>query len=111
MYFEDLIPKVHDIDILEPEFSRGDSVILVLEKIKAIDEASKLIGKCSIKMNMDWEKKKNLPKSNGLDSNNLLSEYGSYIFCFPDVELNKAKISKTFGSLPNTKNFVIESNS
>lgn len=58
MYFKDLIPKFHDLDILEPEFKRGDAVILVLEKPKAIEEATELIGKCSIKMNMDWEKKK-----------------------------------------------------
>jgi hypothetical protein len=39
MYFSDLIPKFHDLDILEPEFLKGDSVILVLEKVKAIEEA------------------------------------------------------------------------
>ena len=58
MYFKDLVPKFHDLDILEPEFKRGDAVVLVLEKQKAVDEAAELIGKCSIKMNMDWEKKK-----------------------------------------------------
>jgi hypothetical protein len=58
IYFSDLVPKFHDLDILEPEFSKGDSVILVLEKVKAVEDAAELIGKCSIKMSMDWEKKK-----------------------------------------------------
>lgn len=39
MYFSDLVPKFHDLDVLEPEFQKGDSVILVLEKVKAIEEA------------------------------------------------------------------------
>lgn len=50
----------------------------------------------------DWEKKK-AKKQNGAyqmymynnggsNENSLISEYGSYIFAFPDEELNKKKI-------------------
>jgi len=58
LYFKDLIPKFHDLDCLEPEFAKGESVIIVLEKSRAIEDAAELIGKSSVKMNCDWEKKK-----------------------------------------------------
>lgn len=69
VYFKDLVPKFHDLDILEPEFAKGDSVILVLEKTRAVEDAAELIGKCSIKMNSDWEKKKK-KKNQGFQFNN-----------------------------------------
>lgn len=42
------------------------------------------------------------------DENNMISEYGSYIFSFPNEELNKEKIAREFRSLPNTSNFALE---
>jgi len=36
--FKDLCPKTHSMSTLETEFNRGDSVLLVLEKTKAITE-------------------------------------------------------------------------
>jgi nucleoside diphosphate kinase len=56
--FKDLVPRTHNLEMLSNEFSRGDSVLLVLEKTRAIDEASELIGKFTIKIGLDWEKKK-----------------------------------------------------
>jgi hypothetical protein len=63
---------------------------------------SELIGTFGIKIMSDWEKKK-AKKQNGAyqmymynnggsNENSLISEYGSYIFAFPDEELNKKKI-------------------
>ena len=46
------------MDVLEQEFKRGDSVLIVVEKSKAVQAAQDLIGKVSIKVNSDWEKKK-----------------------------------------------------
>ena len=92
--FSDLVPRTHSLDTLEGEFKRGESVMLVLEKQKAITEAEELIGKFSIKLNSDYEKKKQMKKttfqftSHGLgksEEDNLISEFGSYIFCFPNV--------------------------
>lgn len=37
--FGDLLPKVHSLSLLEKEFSKGDSVLLVFEKAKAIESA------------------------------------------------------------------------
>lgn len=56
--FKDLVPRVHNLEMLSNEFTRGESVLLVLEKTKAIEEASELIGKFTIKIGLDWEKKK-----------------------------------------------------
>jgi len=56
--FKDLAPKTHSLSTLEGEFNRGESVILVVEKTKAITEVQELIGTFSIKINSDWEKKK-----------------------------------------------------
>lgn len=36
--FKDLAPKTHSLSTLETEFNRGDSILLVLEKTKAITE-------------------------------------------------------------------------
>jgi hypothetical protein len=115
--FKDLVPRVHNLEMLSNEFSRGDSVLLVLEKTRAIEEASELIGKFTIKIGLDWEKKKK-KKNQGFqfmskfsaaaDENNMISEYGSYIFSFPNEEFNKAKIAREFRCLPNTKNFKLE---
>jgi len=38
----------------------------------------------------------------------LIHEYGSYIFCFPTVDLNKVKIANEFRTLPASQNFKIE---
>ena len=38
----------------------------------------------------------------------LISEYGSYIFCFPNVQKNQEKIVKEFRVLPHSKEFNIE---
>lgn len=115
--FKDLVPRVHNLEMLNNEFTRGESVIVVLEKTKAIEEASELIGKFSIKIGLDWEKKKKKKNqgfqfmskySAGAEENNMIAEYGSYIFSFPNEELNREKIAREFRSLPNTKNFKLE---
>ena len=46
--------------------------------------------------------------SGGSEENNMISEYGSYIFSFPNLELNLQKIGREFRSLPNTKNFALQ---
>jgi len=92
--FADLAPRIHSLETLEGEFKRGESIMLVLEKQKAITEVEELIGKFSIKLNSDYEKKKQMKKttfqfnSYGLGKNEddtLISEFGSYIFCFPNA--------------------------
>jgi len=37
--FQDLVPRVHSLEMLQNEFVRGDSILMVLEKVKAIEEA------------------------------------------------------------------------
>jgi len=115
--FADLVPRTHSLETLEGEFKRGESVMLVLEKQKAITAVEELVGKFSIKLNSDYEKKKQFKKTSfqfnsyGLGKSgedNLISEFGSYIFCFPNAQLNKTKISKEFRCLPNSKHFKIQ---
>ena len=112
--FADLVPRTHSLETLEGEFKRGESILLVLEKQKAVAEVEELIGKFSIKLNSDFEKKKQMKKTSfqfnsyGLgknDETSLVSEFGSYIFCFPNAQLNKSKICMEFRSLPNSKHF------
>jgi len=115
--FEDLVPKVHSLELLDLEFKRGDSVFLVVEKAKAIDEAQELIGKFGIKVGADFEKKKrkatmgfnfmNNPNLKG-EANALIHDYGSYMFCFPNAERNQARILREFRSLPNSKEFRLD---
>ena len=120
--FGDLIPKVHSLAALEKEFLRGESVLMVLEKAKAIESAQSLIGKFGIKITSDYESKKLSKKAAGLQHVNklgmggrtaddcaLMREYGSYIFCFPGAELNQRKIAKEFSDLPFSKHFRITS--
>ena len=90
--FGDLCPRVHTLNVLDHEFRRGDSFLMVVEKLRAIDDAQDLVGKSSIKINSDWEKKKTT-KQVGFqfnygfqDNNSLVSQYGSYIFTFPSQE-------------------------
>jgi len=93
--FKDLAPRVHSLEALHTEFKRGESVLLVLEKPKAIVEAEQLIGKFSIKLNSDYEKKKRMKKTTfqfnnsyggaKAEEDNMVSEFGSYIFCFPNA--------------------------
>ena len=56
--FGDLQPKVHNIVVLEKEFTKGDAVLLVFEKAKAIESAQALVGKFGIKVSSDFELKK-----------------------------------------------------
>lgn len=56
--FSDLAPKTHSLSTLETEFNRDESLLLVIEKTKAITEIQELIGTFSVKINSDWEKKK-----------------------------------------------------
>ena len=56
--FADLAPKTHSLSTLETEFNRDESLLLVLEKTKALTEVQELIGTFSVKINSDWEKKK-----------------------------------------------------
>ena len=58
-HFKDCMPRLHNLDHLEQEFKRGDSVMLVLEKPgKAVEAANKLIGEVSIKTFNDFLKRK-----------------------------------------------------
>jgi hypothetical protein len=57
-HFSNTIPRVHNLDVLEIEFKKGDAVILLVEKEKAVEEASKLIGNVSIKVGNDFIKDK-----------------------------------------------------
>jgi|OM-RGC.v1.037823750 hypothetical protein len=41
----------------------------------------------------------------------LMREYGSYIFCFPNADLNQSKIAKEFTSLPFSKHFKLQPSS
>lgn len=101
--FKDLAPRVHSLETLNTEFKRGESLLLVLEKPKAIVEAEQLIGKFSIKLNSDYEKKKRMKKTTfqfnnsyggaKAEEDNMVNEFGSYIFCFPNAQLNKEKIA------------------
>lgn len=115
--FEDLVPKVHSLELLDMEFKRGDSVLVVVEKAKAVEEAQELIGKFGIKVGSDFEKKKrknqvgfNFKNNHNLKSeaDSLIHDYGSYLFCFPNAERNKEKILREFRSLPNSKEFQLE---
>ena len=56
--FKELVPRVHNIETLENEFKRGDSVVIVVEKPKAYEESDNLIGKFGIKVASDYLKKK-----------------------------------------------------
>lgn len=38
-HFGSLIPRLHNLEILEHEFKKGEAVVLVLEGSKAIDES------------------------------------------------------------------------
>lgn len=122
--FGDLAPKVHSLAVLEKEFLRGESVLMVFEKAKAIESAQSLIGKFGIKVTSDYEVKKISKKAAGMmnasklgmgggaaDDSALMREYGSYIFCFPNAELNQRKIAKEFTDLPFSKHFTIRSSS
>jgi len=119
--FKDQVPRVHNLDVLEAEFKRGDALLMVVEKVKAVEEAQNLVGKFGIKINSDWEKKKTHKKqgfqfmnygggaaNDRYEETTLIHEYGSYIFCFPNVDLNKVKIANEFRTLPASQNFKIE---
>lgn len=114
--FKDLVPRVHSLEVLDSEFKRGDAVLLVVEKAKAIAEAEELIGKFGIKVRSDFEKKKvkgkpgQLMPSFGLGAaaTTLVQEYGSFVFCFPNAALNQEKILREFRELPGSKKFKLE---
>lgn len=121
--FGDLQPKVHNLAILEKEFTKGDAVLLVFEKAKAIESAQALIGKFGIKVSSDFELKKiskkaaaqqhvsKLGMGGSSADDSLMREYGSYIFCFPNADLNQSKIAGEFTSLPFSKHFELRSSS
>lgn len=44
--------------MLNIEFIRGESILVVLEKTKALESCQQLIGKFGIKVASDYEKKK-----------------------------------------------------
>ena len=109
--FGDLVPKTHTMSVLEGEFNKGDSFLMVLEKSRAVEEAQEVIGKFGIKLNSDWEKKKST-KLKGFsfmnqfgDEQGLITQYGSYIFSFPGVDLNRKKIAQEFSTLPASAHF------
>lgn len=56
--FGDLIPKIHTLEVLDIEFKRGESILIVLEKTKGLEACQQLIGKFGIKVASDYEKKK-----------------------------------------------------
>ena len=54
--FSDLAPRLYDLDLLwSHEFSRGQSVLLVLEKDKAVSDAQDIIGRFEVKNKNDFE--------------------------------------------------------
>ena len=56
--FKSQIPRVHHLEPLDQEFKRGESVIVVLEKAKAIKSCNTQIGNFSIKAAGDFLKLK-----------------------------------------------------
>lgn len=95
------------------ELSKGHSVLVVLEKEKAVSEIQDLVGRFEIKNKNDFEKTKKKQSAltmfnYGSEANTLIQEYGSYIFTFPNVTLNQKKILRFFKDLPNSHHFVIQ---
>ena len=89
------------------ELSKGNSVLVVLEKEKAVSEIQELVGRFEIKNKNDFEKtKKKQTTYNmfnyGNEQNSLIQEYGSYIFTFPNANINQKKILRFFRDLPNS---------
>lgn len=89
------------------ELSKGNCVLVVLEKEKAVNEIQELVGRFEIKNKNDFEKtKKKQTTYNmfnyGNEQNSLIQEYGSYIFTFPNAGLNQKKILRFFRDLPNS---------
>ena len=57
--FLDLAPRFYNIDILNGiEFSKGHSILIVVEKEKALNDAQECIGRFEIKNKGDFEKSK-----------------------------------------------------
>ena len=85
---------------------------MVLEKEQAVSGVQDEIGRFEVKAKTDFEKTKKKQSSmymfNYGEPTTLIQEYGSYIFCFPNVALNQKKILKFFKELPNSQHFAIE---
>lgn len=78
------------IVIIPLNFSIGSSVLVVLEKEKAVNDLSELIGRFEIKTPADFEKTKRKQSSSGFypfqasTQSSLIHDFGSYLFCFPN---------------------------
>ena len=113
--FGDLAPRFYNLEILSQlEFSKGYSVIAVFEKEKAVNEIQEVVGRFEIKNKNDFEKTKKKQSTTaynmfnyGNDPSTLIQEYGSYIYTFPNVNLNQKKILRFFKDLPNSQHFEI----
>ena len=81
-------------------------MLMIVEKEKAISEASEAIGRFEIKNKGDFDKTKKkqsmIYMPNYGETQTLIQEYGSYIFSFPGVSLNQKKILRFFRELPNS---------
>jgi len=113
--FKDLAPRMYSIDVLwENEFEAkdaGDSLILVLEKEKAVTEISTLVGRSQVKEKADFLKYKKKQTTTSYSFNQahttIIQEYGAFIYSFPGVPQNQQKIIHFFDNLPNSKHFDI----
>jgi hypothetical protein len=99
--------------LIANEFSKDHSIILVVEKEKAVNEVQEAVGRFEIKSKNDFEKTKIKQSSTyamfnyGNEPTTLIQKYGSYIFTFPNVGLNQKKILRFFSTLPNSQHFKI----
>jgi hypothetical protein len=114
--FQEQVPRFFNLDFLESaEFKKEGGVVLaVVEKEKAVQEVSELVGRLEIKNQRDLEKyKKKQQTGGGLFSTyeqlSLVQEYGPYIFTFPigGAQANQRKILRYFTFLPNSQHFEI----
>jgi hypothetical protein len=113
--FKDLAPRMYNIETLwDNEFApkdAGDSIILVLEKEKAVTDVTAIIGRSQVKEKADFLKYKKKQTTTSYSFNQtastIIQEYGAFIYSFPGVPQNQQKITYFFENLPNSKHFDI----
>jgi len=98
----------------EVDFSKNNSevVIAVVEKEKCLNDLESVVGRFTIKETADFEKTKRKQSSNFMSFGNnnqmnskMINDYGSYIYMFPNADMNKKKILRFFDALPNSQHF------
>merc|ERR1711871_1934051 len=57
-HFKEMTPATHKLEMLDMEFKKGESVIIVLEKPNCVAAAKETIGHVSIKIGSDFIKNK-----------------------------------------------------